>query len=127
MALNNPEQVEQVRFLIADLDDPPLLTSEQIDAALAAEGGNDLLAAARCLETIAVSEVLISKKIRTQDLTTDGAAVARELRAQAAALRARARDEDPDLGAWDGFDLAPVLPRRRPELTEPEYPEIWGL
>ena len=127
MALDNPEQVEQVRFLIADLDDPPLLTSEQIDAALTAEGGSELLAAARCLETIAVSEVLVSKKIRTQDLTTDGAAVSAELRALADRYRARAREEDPVLGAWDGFDLAPVLPRRRPELTEPPFPETWGL
>lgn len=117
--------IPDVRFLIADLDDPPLLTIEQIDAALAAEGGNDLLAAARCLETIAVSEVLVSKKISTQDLSTDGPAVARELRAQAATLRARAREDDPELGAWDGFDLAPVARgARRPELTEPE---VWGL
>ena len=114
-----------VRFLIADTGTPPLLTNEQVEAALAAEGGNDLLAAARCLETIAVSEVLVSKKIRTQDLSTDGAAVARELRALADRYRAQAREDDPDLGAWDGFDLAPMARgRRSPELTEPE---VWGL
>lgn len=118
------EQIASVRLLIADVDDPPLLTDPQIATALTAEGGSDLRAAARCLEAIAVSEVLVGKKIATQDLNTDGAAVARELRALAAQYRQQARDEDPDLGAFDGFDLAPVLPRRRPELTEPE---VWGL
>lgn len=116
---------DDVRFLIADLGPDPLINDDQIDAAIAAEGGSDLLAAARCLEVIAVSEVLVGKKIATQDLTTDGAAVAKELREQAAQLRARARDEDPEAGAFDGFDLAPVeRVRRRPELTEPE---VWGL
>lgn len=119
-----PEQIEQVRFLIADQGAPPLLTDAQIDSALTAEGGSDLLAAARCLEAIAVSEVLVGKRIQTQDLSTDGAKVAAELRALAKQYRDRARDEDPEAGAFDGFDLAPVLPRRRPELTEPE---VWGL
>lgn len=124
MALNNPEQVEQVRFLIADLGNPQTLDNLQIAAALTAEGDSVLLAAARCLEAIAVSEVLVGKRIQTQDLSTDGAKVAAELRALAKQYRDRARDEDPEAGAFDGFDLAPVLPRRRPELTEPE---VWGL
>lgn len=116
---------DDVRFLIADLDtDDPLISNDQIDAALKAEGNNDLLAAARCLETIAVSEVLVGKKIRTQDLSTDGAAVAAELRALAKQYRDRARDEDPEAGSFDGFDLAPVHTTRRQELTEPE---VWGL
>lgn len=124
MADPSTEQIEAVRFLIADLGTPPLLTDSQIGAALTAEGGSDLLAAARCLEAIAVSETLVGRKIRTQDLSTDGPAVSAELRALAEQYRARARDEDPETGAFDGFDLAPVLPRRRPELTEPE---VWGL
>lgn len=118
-------QIDDVRFLTADLDDPPLITDDQVTAAITAEGGSTLLAAARCLEAIAASEVMLGKKIRTQDLQTDGVAVARELREQARDLRARARDEDPELGAWDGFDLAPVVrDGRRPELTEPQ---VWGL
>lgn len=119
------EKVKSVRFLIADVDpDKQLLTEEQIEAALTVEDGGVLLAAARCLDAIAVSEVLVSKKIRTQDLTTDGAAVSAELRALADRYRAQAREQDPEAGSFDGFDLAPVLPRRRPELTEPQ---VWGL
>lgn len=44
-------------------------------------------AAADLLEMAAVSEVLVSKKIRTQDLSTDGPAVSAELRALAKRLR----------------------------------------
>lgn len=118
-------QIDDVRFLIADLDTPPLLSESQLQAALDAEGGSTLLGAARCLEAIAASEVMLGKKIRTQDLQTDGVAVARELRDQARDLRARARDEDPDLGAWDGFDLAPVVrDTRRPEHSNDT---VWGL
>ena len=118
-------QTDDVRFLIADLDTPPLIPDASINAAITAEGGSTLLGAARCLEAIAASEVMLGKKIRTQDLQTDGVAVAAELRAQAREMRARARDEDPELGAFDGFDLAPVVrDTRRPELTEPQ---VWGL
>lgn len=124
MALD-PDVIQNIRFLIADPGPDELLGDDLLERAYTAEGGSELLAAARCLEAIAISEVLVGKKIATQDLTTDGVAVARELRALAAQYRVRARDEDPELGAWDGFDLAPVLPVRRPELTE--RPIVWGL
>lgn len=77
-----------VRTLTSDLDpDNPLLTDEQVELLLTLEGDNVKLAAATALETIARSEALISKKITTQDLSTDGPAVAKELRASAQALR----------------------------------------
>lgn len=118
--------IESVRLLIADPEGPDqLLTDSQITTALDRTGGSDLRAAARCLEAIAVSEVLVGKKIRTQDLSTDGPAVSAELRALAARYRQEADDADPEAGAFDGFDLAPVVRgSRRPELTEPE---VWGL
>lgn len=122
----DPALIESVRLLIADpAGDDQLLSDGQITTALDRVGGSDLRAAARCLEAIAVSEVLVGKKIRTQDLSTDGPAVSAELRALAARYRAEADDADPELGAFDGFDLAPVARgSRRPEHTNPQ---VWGL
>lgn len=112
---------DYVRDLIADHDEDPLLTDEQLDRLLRVEG-DPRLAAARALDMIAVSEVLVSKKIRTQDLQTDGPAVAAELRSLARALRDEYDAED---GAWDGFDVVDTIPaRRRPELSAHE---VWGL
>jgi len=90
----------QVRLLIADVDEADfLLDDTQIDAYLGIEGGRVKRAAARALDAIATSEVLISKKIRTLDLQTDGPAVAAELRAQAKQLRDE-DDQDGDEGPW---------------------------
>jgi hypothetical protein len=89
--------IGQVRLLATDLNEvDPLFTDQQISAFLAMEG-RVKRAAALALETIAVSEVLIGKKIRTGDgLATDGPAVAKELRERAKALRDQADVEDGD-------------------------------
>jgi hypothetical protein len=88
-----------VRLLATDVDeDAPLFTDAQITAFLTLEAQDTRLAAAQALDTIASSEVLVSKKIRTQDLATDGPAVAAELRARAAELR---RQSDTGQGATD--------------------------
>lgn len=80
--------VGMVRLLITDISETdPLFTDADLMAVLAAEGDNVKLAAATALEVIARSELLIAKKISTQDLSTDGPAVAAELRAQAKSLR----------------------------------------
>lgn len=96
--------IGQIRLLATDLDEvEPLFEDAQITAFLALEGGNVKRAAALALETIGVSEVLISKKIRTSDgLTTDGPAVAKELRERAKTLRQQADDE---VGSVDDFGL----------------------
>lgn len=93
--------IAQIRALIADLGDPPLLVDETLRAYLTLNGYAEeprasavFRSAADALEAIAVSEVLISKKITTQDLSTDGPAVARELRELAAQFRRRAAEED---------------------------------
>lgn len=115
--------IDKVRLLIADVDtDNPVFVDEQIDTFLDINDGNIRLAAADALDAIATSEVLVSKVIRTQDLQTDGAKVAAELRARAAQLRQLARDEaEPDV-----FDITNFPSGRRvPELTE--YPVVWGL
>lgn len=96
--------IRQVRVLIADMATPPLIDDPTLQTYLElqdwAEGARWAVkrAAADALEAIAVSEVLVSKKIRTQDLTSDGPAVAEALRKLAAGLREQADDEDPDLG-----------------------------
>lgn len=87
-------EVDQVRLLISDVDeDNALFTDDQIGVFLDLEVGVKRAAAA-ALDTIASSEVLVSKKIRTMDRETDGPAVADALRKHATALRLQADAED---------------------------------
>jgi hypothetical protein len=116
----------QVRLLIADVDETnPLISDAQIAGYLALNDDSVRLAAADALEAIAASEVLVSKKIRTQDLATDGPAVAAELRA----LAKRLRDQVADDAEADIFDVVDTLPPScRPELTEWQRTHtVWGL
>lgn len=124
---DNTAQVGQVRHLIADLDtgENQVFTNDQLATYLALNGDDVRRAAADGLDAIAVSELLVSKVIRTQDLQTDGAKVAAELRARAKDLRDRADAVD-DQGNWFGFDVVPSSPLRRPEGTEHRH-EAWGL
>lgn len=89
--------IQQVQLLITD-PDGELFTTDQVAIFLDMAGGNVKRAAARALLVIAASEVLISKKIRTQDLTTDGPAVAEALRKLARDLQDEANLEDDELG-----------------------------
>lgn len=122
-----PEQIALVRLYTGDpAGATALLTDEQITAFVDDNGGHPRLAAAAALEAIAASEVLVSKKIRTQDLTTDGPAVSAELRA----LAKQHRDRHQELVDADDdglFDIADTITGcRRPELTSRPY-EVWGL
>ena len=115
--------LRQVRLLIADTN--PQLRMFRVDELqdfLDMEGGSVKLAAAQALGVIATSEALISKVIHTQDLSTDGAKVAAELRARAADLRQQVADGEGDDSA--GFDIVPFVDpfhRRAGELAE------WGM
>lgn len=103
--------IGMVRLLCTDLDEvAPLFTDAQITAFLTLESSNVRLAAAQALDTIASSEALVGKKIRTQDLQTDGPAVAAELRERAAALRKQADDIDPATGEPFAFDIVDYDP-----------------
>lgn len=116
MAIDFTKPEGKVRLLIADLDEAePVVSDDIIGGYLALNDGNVMLAAADSLDAIATSEVLLGKKIRTQDLNTDGPAVAAELRAQAAKLRTRAVEES---GSGSFFDVIPFGPTGRPEGTE---------
>lgn len=93
-----------VRLLTTDLDEEdPLLTDAQVTALLSLTNQDKRLAAAQALDIIARSEVLVSKKIKTQDLQTDGPAVAAELRASAAELRRQSNEAEGD--SESGFDI----------------------
>ena len=83
----------RVRLLIDDTTNPALFEDAEIEQILALNAGNVHRAAAQLLLLIAGSEARLSKKVTTQDLATDGPAVAAELRAQAAALRKQADDQ----------------------------------
>lgn len=117
----------QVRLLIADLAEPPLLADDILEGYLGMHGyvfgDPDSIerpgiwrAAADALDAIATSEVLTSKKIRTQDLSTDGPAVAAELRKQAATLRGKADQADAEADSF--FEIIPFCSPGGPEGAE---------
>ncbi|ALY08385.1 hypothetical protein SEA_THUNDERCLAP_27 [Arthrobacter phage Thunderclap] len=106
--------VGQVRSLIPDikqyadpenpLADPAyLFEDDHLSAFLSLNGDKVKLAAASAIDALAQNEALISKKIRTEDLSTDGPAVADALRKAADALRRQQKDEDEALGLYDEF------------------------
>jgi hypothetical protein len=106
--------VQKVRLLIADLDSANYtLTDDQVTGYLTIEGGSVKLAASTALEAIATSEALISKVIKTNDLSTDGAALAKELRAHAKILREQGEAEE---GFFDIINTPTEYPTS-PELA----------
>lgn len=121
MAIDYTTPAGQVRLLTADLGTPPLLDDELLEGYLQMEGQNVLRAAAAALDAMATSDILISRKIRTQDLQTDGPAVAAALRAQAQALRIRADAEDADAGSL--FEIIP----NGSHFAEAAERDRWGM
>ncbi|MEV1013773.1 hypothetical protein AB0I89_23770 [Micromonospora sp. NPDC049801] len=129
MPIDLTTPVGLVRLLIADMNEAdPLFTDTEIEAFFTLEGGVKRAAAA-ALETIARSELLISKKITTQDLSTDGPAVAAELRAQAKALRDQARQDTDDVvggaDAW-AISVADFDPDAVYRYFDPDAAYRWG-
>lgn len=101
--------IGKVRLLAVDLDEvTPLFEDAQITALLGMCGDRVRRAAAMALDTIASSEALISKRIRTLDLQTDGPAVAKALRDHAQRLREEDDQLDDD-GAW-GLEIVEFDP-----------------
>lgn len=95
----------KVRLLTADMSEPPEISDVILEGYLGLYGWDDTdpttaedvciwRASADALDAMATSELLTSKKIRTQDLATDGVAVAAELRKKATELRLRADEAD---------------------------------
>lgn len=111
-----------VRLYTTDTSEDPaarLLTDDQIRGLLTAASDSVYGATARALRLIATSEVLVSKKIRTQDLTTDGPAVAAELRAQAKVYDDLAAAETGE-ASFAGY--VPPVPDRGYEAEELRWP-----
>lgn len=99
-----------VRLIISDTGtgDDQVFADGDILAFLALEGDNVKLAAATALDAMASNEVLVSKRIRTLDLQTDGPAVSKELRAHATALRKQYADAlDSDEGG--AFEMTTLM------------------
>lgn len=107
--------IRRVRLLIADTDPAArLFRADQVADFLDLEGGSVKLAAAQALDAIAVSEVLVSKVIKTQDLSTNGAAVAASLQARAKELRRQVADsEGDDDGGFTIVDFVNPFTRSR--------------
>ncbi|MER2142189.1 MAG: hypothetical protein ABS888_00230 [Eubacteriales bacterium] len=123
MAVDYNSPLGQVRLLIADLGTPPLLDDETLQGYLVLEGQNVLRTAATALDAMATSDILISRKIRTQDLQTDGPAVAAALRAQAQALRIRADEADAKAEEESFFDIIP----NGSHFAEAAERDRWGM
>lgn len=86
----------KVRLLISDIDVmEPIFADSAIDAFLDMAGGSVKKAAAQALLSIAVNEILVQKRIRLLDLSTDGPAEAAALRELASEYLSQAADEDP--------------------------------
>jgi hypothetical protein len=121
------EERTVVRTLIPDseavfgeAENETLFSDPEIDAFVIAGGNNLLRAAGLANLAIATSEALISKKIRTQDLQTDGPAVADALIKKAKELFALAAKQE-DLANSDYFDIVNFREgwgTYPPELTE---------
>lgn len=113
----------RVRLLITDTSDVPadrIFRDDQLDAFLDMAGGNVYRTAAEALLVLAANETLLSKKIRTQDLATDGPAVSAELRALAQRLSEKADAEDAAAGSY--FEFVPFGELAKPEGAEWRLP-----
>lgn len=115
--------ISLIRLLISDLSDPPTFPDSQLQQLLDLEGAVKL-AAASALDVIASNEAMVSKRIRTLDLQTDGPAVAKALREHAAALRAQylsaLEDGTDEIQATTDLGWAQF-----PGLTGPEITQGW--
>lgn len=81
----------KVRLLISDIDTArPIFGDEAIAAFLSMSGDSVKRAAATALLVMAANEVLVQKRIRLLDLTTDGPAEAEALRKLAEQYRKEA-------------------------------------
>lgn len=101
---NSGTNIGRVRLLITDTDENnPIFQDEEVQDFIdmwTYNGDTDVFqAAALALDTIATSETLVQKAINILDLSTDGPAVGKELRARADKMREMSEE-------LTGFDIA---------------------
>lgn len=107
MAIDYTEPVGKVRALIPDIDEAdPILSDAQITAYLSVVEDNVLRATALALRTISNEINLILKYVKTDDLSTNGPAVAAELRQNADRFD-KAADDAASIDTADYFDVVP--------------------
>ena len=115
--------VGQVRALVGDEEQYPeyagpnettayIFSDDKIKALLALNKDKLKLTAANLIDQLATNEALVSKKIRTEDLQTDGASVANALRLHATSLRAEQNRDDEEDDAENAFEIV-------------DYPSHW--
>lgn len=108
--------VGQVRLLIPDVEQlgdlavpanqaAYIFSDPQIQAFLSLYSNNVKRAAAQAKLVLSTSEALINKVIKTDDLATDGAKLAQELRAQAQMLMTEADKDDTE----DSYDSITIV------------------
>jgi hypothetical protein len=82
-----------------------LMDDGQLKSFLALNSDKLYGAAADALLAIAANEALVSKKIRTEDLSTDGSVIANSLRQIASEFRTRQKEEDVEDAALEAFEI----------------------
>ena len=98
----------KVRLLCTDsVEAYEIFDDDDIDAFLSLESSGVKKAAALALETIASSEVLVQKRIKLLDLSTDGPAESTELLKRATLLRAQAEADEE--GEYSPIDYAELI------------------
>lgn len=105
MAELTPTEIIRLNITDTGTGDKQLFTDDQLNAWLAQYDGSINRATYRALVTMATSTVLVSKKIRTQDLTTDGPAEAAALLALAKTYKDEADADDAAAGSF--FEVVP--------------------
>lgn len=126
--------IGQVRLLVPDVEqledlsnpanaDAYIFNDSQIQAFLSLYGSNVKRAAAAAKLVLATSEALISKVIKTDDLSTDGAKLGAELRAQAEMLKQEADEDD----SSDAFTIVEYDRRTDYPYSETNYTRSYRL
>ena len=119
--------VGQIRSLVPDvelLEDPSDLAAEPsyifddatLQSYLALARDNVFRAAAIAVNTLATSEALILKVLRSDDRVTDGAKLADALGNRAKWLNDQADEQDEEDGLYESFNIFPYI----------EHPPVWG-